>query len=419
MTMSERLGWDSLTLSGLVLWSVGVQLNELLATVGFVVSAASGVALILSGRVPFSARRWWPLWACAASAMFFPVLGGHWPTGTGLARLLDWVLIPGCVAAWSSLGSRHQAWVFGAAALALTLSCVAAGFQYFGVWPGEEFFAPFSFTKIPFARVYEPFESAPGRFMAGGLLFHRLKFANVASLLCLLLFTQRSFRENSRWWMSAAALAFLSVWMFPGARAAAVALTLALGSSALMVARAKERVVVLGALSFVAVILFAASPGLRQRFDNVWSGGERGDRTALNQAGIAALRAHPLTGLGLGRFRVADHVLTSASATAKSHAGKTHNQILTIAVEAGVPTAVFFMISLLLLLRRAWFHKNAPLFSVLVFFVLVSLLHDPLFHAETSLALVLTLTLSLPRPVHQPATEQQHPRSFSTNSPAS
>ena len=37
-------------------------------------------------------------------------------------------------------------------------------------------------AKVPYARVYEPVPNAEGRFMGGGLAFHRLKFAEVTAL---------------------------------------------------------------------------------------------------------------------------------------------------------------------------------------------------------------------------------------------
>src|SRR5262249_57638826 len=85
-------------------------------------------------------------------------------------------------------------------------------------------------TRIPFWRVYEPVAQADGRFMAGGLLFHRLKFAHVGGLAvlasCVLGLAARGALRALG--LACALIGFVSVLEFPYARAASVALLVAL-----------------------------------------------------------------------------------------------------------------------------------------------------------------------------------------------
>ena len=350
----------------LATWAVGVQLNELVAAIGAYATTLLVLLVLLETR-PTGAdvKRWWPLALFLGWGLTVPLLGGV-PTGAGVARLCDWLLLP--VAAVAVTKANLKA-VATAALVTCALSCFAAALRYFGWWPAEESFAPLQFTKIPFSRVYEQRED--GRFMAGGLMFHRLPFANVTAFVVI--------AAAAHWRHARAAavalLGFVSVAVFPAARAAAAALALALTTLV------KPR--------WLAVVLLAlvAAAG-------IWSR-PTGERVGLLQSGLTAVAQHPLTGVGLGRFKPGEHAAPGAPEQVLEHGGKAHNQLVTLAAEGGVPTALLFALLLAWLARELWRTAPGPARAAglggLLFFVLLGLLHDPLFHAVTSQALVLLL----------------------------
>jgi O-antigen ligase len=312
-------------------------------------------------------KRWWPLGAFVGWGLVVPLLAGQLPSGAGAARLCDWLLVP--VAAVAVTRVRSLAPVAVAAAVTCLLSCFVAALQHFGVWPPLETFAPLAFTKIPFHRVYEP--TGDGRFMAGGLTFHRLKFANVTAMVIIV--AAAHWRQGRA--AALATIGFVSVAVFPAARAAAAALALSLATLI------RPRWIAAGLLGVVALAGLWQRPG--------------GERLELLQSGLNAVAAHPLAGTGLGRFKPADYAQLGAPAQVMEHAGKAHNQLVTLAAEGGVVHAALFVVLLAWLLRQLL--KTPPSaargagLAGLVFFALLSLLHDPLFHAIASQALVLLL----------------------------
>ncbi|HLL55443.1 MAG TPA: O-antigen ligase family protein, partial [Myxococcaceae bacterium] len=328
-----------------------------------------------------------------------PTLGGRPPTPTGAARLLDWVGVPLVACALPLLDGRRKralAWSAGAVFL---LSCAMAGLQHFGIWPAEETMARLAWTRIPYQRVYETVPGDGTRFMAGGLLFHRLKFANIGGL-CVLWALGLGLRARGTARVAGvmvAVVGFLSELVFPYARAASVALLASAGALLLLQLRHRLHAVAVGAaLALVAAGTVAASPSLRQRFLSSNTGEGSGDRPYFLAAGVNAVKAHPLAGFGPGRFRPAlfappgspDHVL--------EHRGKSHNQFLSLAAEIGLPGVALFVLLLGWLWRRLRASAAAEAGrACLIFFVLVSLLHDPLYHAESSLAVVFALGLAL------------------------
>jgi O-antigen ligase len=81
------------------------------------------------------------------------------------------------------------------------------------------------------------------------------------------------------------------------------------------------------------------------------------------------------------------------------HPGKAHNQFLSMATEVGIVGLLLF------LFLMGWMVKAmvpgsveaAVGISALCFFCLLSLLHDPLFHAPFSMALALCLGVGMSR----------------------
>jgi O-antigen ligase len=95
------------------------------------------------------------------------------------------------------------------------------------------------------------------------------------------------------------------------------------------------------------------------------------------------------------------------------HAGKSHNQFVSVAAEGGIGHAVLFALMLawfaLRLLRAPPSAPRTAGLAGLAFFVMLSLLHDPLFHAVMSQALALlvgaSLGLALEKRSAQPSSE--------------
>ena len=121
----------------LALWGVGCLFLEALAAVGLAACALVALVAARQGGVTVrgALRAWWPLVAFLAWALLVPTLSGHPPSGTGVARLLDFVGIPVAAVAIGHLSDARRvrlAWVLGGVFL---VSCVVAGLQHFGMWP--------------------------------------------------------------------------------------------------------------------------------------------------------------------------------------------------------------------------------------------------------------------------------------------
>jgi O-antigen ligase len=115
--------------------------------------------------------------------------------------------------------------------------------------------------------------------------------------------------------------------------------------------------------------------------------------------GFAAVRAHPLTGTGLGQFRAMDWVTEEASPHVREHRGKAHNLLLSTAAETGLPGLVLMLVFLGWLvrrMRRQTLVGTAGL-AAFAFWAVLGLVHDPMFHPEMSLATVLTFGLAVSR----------------------
>ncbi len=311
MSEGRRPGW---AFAGLLIWAVGVQLNETVAAIGFGLTsvwAISDATLSLSASgsdrraVLTAMRALWPLWLWIGWALLASALG-HGFTGAGVARTLDWVGVATAAAAAAAIDRRQRRIVLVAALGVLVASSCVAGLQHFGLWPGPEWFAPLRWTKIGFGRVYEPVPGAEGRFMAGGLIFHRLKFAHVGSLAVLwALVVGIDLRGRPRAWaLAAAGIGAVAILAFPYARAASAALLGAIAVTVLW--HLENRRLAFGVV--LAVVLAGAAtialrPSLRERFLLSGTAHGSGDRAELLESGLRAVRAHPWIGTGVGKFR--------------------------------------------------------------------------------------------------------------------
>ena len=379
--------------AGLLVWGVGVQLSEALGALGMVLCllAVLPPAPGWRGRL----QKAWPLWAFVAWCLLVPLLAGQWPTPGGAARILDWCFLPVAARALGFLSRPARRRLAVAMGTAFLLSCAAALCQHWGLWPDVTSFERLRWTHLPFQRMYEPLPGEPSRYMAGGLLLHRLKFAHVGGLL-VLGFLDVGLLSRSRAALAVAAAGALCVLWLPHARAASVALVVALAVVLAFRLSARWRWPALLALAVLGLGLVAAVPSLRLRFASAVTDEGSGDRRWLLQSALRAVAQHPLAGVGLGRYHPAAFASADTPVEVVRHAGKAHNQYLTLAAEAGLPAALLFLLLLVWCWRAV--QPGDPLGAgaraSVVFLALLSLLHDPLFHAEVSMAAVLALGLA-------------------------
>ncbi len=381
----------------LVLWAVGVQVHEVLATAGLALLTVASLPELRERAARASLwREGWPVFAFVAWALLAPLLGGALPRGEGVARWVDWLTIPLVAAAAARLSARQWGVLAGAAFGTLVLSSVVAGLQHVGAWPAEATFAPLSWTGISFFRVYE---QVPGeaRYMAGGLLFHRLKFGHVSGLVVVAALAAAR-HLGGRWRvaaLAAASVGFVAVWLFPYARMAAVAMTVGAGVAVVLASGSPRRALMgVALMGLVGLGAIAAIAPLRARFASALTDQGSGQRTQHLQAGLEAVRQHPLVGVGAGQFTPAKFGDEAMAEHVRANPGKAHNQFVSIAAEAGVPGGLGFLALLAWLAARAWRRALGPLaVGALALFATLSLAHDPLFQAPVSMALVLALGL--------------------------
>ena len=390
----------SFRFGALVLWAVGVQVHELVGTAALALLVLSFVpslgSNLTSGRLEAEIRPWRPLFAWIAWALLAPTIAGQFPDGTGLARTLDWATIPLIAAAANELTPRRWKILTLAAAGTLGLSSLVAGLQHFGAWPPLSFFEPLGWMQVSFARVYEPIADS-GRFMAGGLLFHRLKFGHVSGMVVVgAVVASRHLAGRARAAVIAlGAFGFVAVWLFPYARMGAVAMTLAL-TVALVSASPKRALLISAGLGLVALVALLTVAPLRDRFASALTDQGSGQRTQHMAAGLEAVRQHPFVGVGPGQFRPSKFADPTMAEHVKDNPGKAHNQFLSMAAETGIPGGLGFIALLVWLALQARGRPYGALTQgAIAFFALLSLAHDPLFQAPVSMALMLAIGLGL------------------------
>jgi hypothetical protein len=405
--LSQLLPWT------LGLWLVGVQVHEVLATVG---AWATFVFAVTSAWPVQGWRRDAWLHGFLVAALVLPLSAGHLHTGTGVARLADWLLVPGAALAVARLPEPTLHRIASAGIVAMAVNLAAAAAQHLGAWPGPEAFAGLEWTRMGFHRVYEPVPGRDDRFMAGGLLLHRLKYANVTATLCVMAAAAAAVRVR-RWplYAATALVGLAGITVFPHARAASAAVVLTVGL-VWIVGAADRRRAALGALGLVLAVslVSALTPSVRARFAEAFTARGSGERGAITQAGLLAIARHPLTGVGLDRFRPGLFAPEDAPAQAREHPGKAHNQLVTLAAEAGLVATFLLLAALWSWVREGWraLPRGTLVLGGVALFLLLSLVHDPLFHAESSLALMLLLGSGLG------LVRRLSPRATSSASPA-
>ncbi len=309
---TRRLWIERWLFGSLLLWAVGSFTLEGLASIGLGCCVAGTVIDLWWRRAELRPKEWavaWaPLIAFASWWVLAPLFAARFPTGTGLARLGDWLALPLGIHAFGRLSSPARRWLAIAGGVAFALSCAVAGLQHFGVWPRPEWFEALAWTRYPFYRVYEEVPGSSGRFMAGGLLSHRLKFAHTGAL-AVLCAVAVGLRVQGRDRIAAFALAgagTVAVWMFPFARMASAALAVALVIALTLQHPRRKRGLAIGiALLAVGAAAVLVNRPLRDRFSSGITAQGSGERGELLATGVRAVRANPIVGIGLGQFRPA------------------------------------------------------------------------------------------------------------------
>ncbi len=409
---------EAVRTAGLASWSVGAVSSEPLATAGMILLGCWLALELAVGEVPLDlralARRWWPLWLFVGWALLGPLAAGRPPTGTGVARAVDWLAIPAAALAMASASPAVLRRIAIATAAVFLLSCAVAAFQHYGLWPGPAAFERWSWTRVPFQRVYEPAPGAPGRFMAGGLFAHRLKFAHVGGLAVAFAACLGLRAKGWQRWLAlgTAAAGAASIVLLTYARAAVIGLAVALPLALLLSMRWARWSRAAVVFACVAVLASAGMNGaLRQRFVSALTTDGSGARTEILASGARAVREHPVAGVGLGRFRPSLYAAPDVPQYVLENPGKAHNQLLSIAAETGLPGAALFLLLAVWLARslQREHPAGAAGLSSLAFFAVLSLFHDPLYQAPFSMGLALALgaamglgRVSAPAPARTP-----------------
>ena len=387
--------------ASLLIWVVGVQTQEAIATVGDVLCIVSVLAIARSewspGWLGRGLRSWWPLAAFLGWAVLVPLAAGRSPEGAGLGRLSDWLALPAAAAAYPLLTARQRRALAWTAAVTFTVACACALLQHYGIWPPQQAFDSLGWTRLAFDRVYEEIVGDPGRFYGGGLLFHRLKFADVGGLVVVAAFAV-ALSESGRTRVICGvvmALGLLSILVAAQARAASASVVAAL---VVMMVVARLSLKQLAAAALVMAVLlgaaFGVSQGVRTRFANMFDHDSNGERTTIWRVATRAVATAPIAGIGVGQYRASKFAPPGTPRAIIDHPGKAHNQFLSFAAEIGIPGAVLFawLLAWLFLSVRG---SGAILGrGAVAFFVILSLTHDPLFHAQVSMAFVLAFGIA-------------------------
>ena len=153
------------------------------------------------------------------------------------------------------------------------------------------------------------------------------------------------------WAALAGAAAMVAALVFSTARGAwlaAVAMAVVLG----LLTRSRRVLAILGGLAVLGAGVLIASPDLRVQVPPLASaGGVNAHRLAIYRANLDVVHAHPVFGLGFGRYRAAakPYYEPHPMADRRSHA---HNNFLQMAAEAGLLGAAAFAFLFAVVLRR-------------------------------------------------------------------
>jgi O-antigen ligase len=157
---------------------------------------------------------------------------------------------------------------------------------------------------------------------------------------------------SAAWPAALAAAAMVAAIVFSTARGAWLA-ALCMGVTLAVVGRSRRLLAVPVLLLGVGVAVLGMSPGLRAQVPPLASlEGINAHRLAIYRANLDIVRAHPVFGLGFGRYRPAakPYYEPHPMADRRSHA---HNNFLQMAAEAGLLGVLAFTFLFAVVVRRA------------------------------------------------------------------
>lgn len=321
----------------------------------------------------------------------------RWPRGARYGQVLD----TAAGAAVAALGSAGVPWLL-LGGLVAGGWLVAAGlgvFQHLVAWPWK----PPAFTQLSLARLHENFgtEESP-RYAAGGLLFHRLRYAHgsIAALGPVLSMLAGTTVLKRRVLAGAVALALLVAPYLAFARAALGASLGVCALALLLLLRGTPRK--LGfAVAAALVLAVAVSPAWHERFARAMGNLFDGERTLAMSVGWRLIREHPLVGVGFGNHRPAAMATSAETGINDFLANDSHNLWLTTWAETGL-VGLVLLAAMHGLLARALLRRHregsiaatGALLSLAGFHVL-SMVHYLPFHSSVHLSFALVWGLGL------------------------
>ncbi len=152
--------------------------------------------------------------------------------------------------------------------------------------------------------------------------------------------------------LGAAALLLLAI-AFSTARGVWLA-TIAVVATLVLMARGRTAGLAAGALAAAALLAFAGSRDLRREAAHMFGlRGPNAGRVAIYAANLDIIQAHPVFGLGFGRYQRAalPYYAAHPEADRRSHA---HNDYLQVAAEAGLTGLAAFGLLFATALRHGW-----------------------------------------------------------------
>src|SRR5439155_281332 len=251
------------------------------------------------------------------------VVSGHLREATGWARL--WVVLTYFVVFWW-LRDRRQTIRFvyvlvgaGATAAAYGLLQHATGADWYRAALGRPL-------------LVHPREAGGAGYAIVGFFRNYLTFAH--TMLFPLAWATASAMGGALTGLGAAALLLVAI-AFSTARGVWLA-TVAVVATLVLMARGRTAALAAGALAAAALLAFAVSRDLRREAAHMFGlGGPNAGRVAIYAANLDIIHAHPVLGLGFGRYQRAAQPFYAAHPEADRHS-HAHNDYLQIAAEAGL-----------------------------------------------------------------------------------
>ncbi|TMB06233.1 MAG: O-antigen ligase family protein, partial [Deltaproteobacteria bacterium] len=269
------------------------------------------------------------------------LVSGHPLEATGWARL--WVVLTYFVVFWW-LRDRRQAIRFvhvlvGAGAL-------AAAYGLLQHETGADWYR----AALGRPLLVHPRETGGAGYAIVGFFRNYLTFAH--TMLFPLAWATASAMGGALAGLGAAALLLVAV-AFSTARGVWLA-TVAVVATLVLMARGRTAALAAGALAAAALLAFAVSRDLRREAAHMFGlGGPNAGRVAIYAANLDIIHAHPVLGLGFGRYQRAAQPFYAAHPEADRHS-HAHNDYLQIAAEAGLTGLAAFGLLFATALRCGW-----------------------------------------------------------------